>query len=352
VASMKIEIETRTILRVMVVAFGFWLGLIAIYKLRSVLALLIISFFLALALNPPVSYLSRRIPGGSRALATGIAYLVVLGLLGIFITSTVPPLVSESRKLIETIPQRVEQLRESSQNGLVADVIIRYDLEDEAQELAGNLTGRLGDAGGPIISGIGRATTSLIAFITVLVLTFFMLVEGPQWLELFWSYHPSRRRAHNQALAMRMYAVVTGYVNGQLLIASIAGLASLVIMVAVGIPNAIALAGVILLTGLIPLIGNTLGALVVITVALFQSLPTALIMLVFFIVYQQIENNIIQPYVQSRTLEISPLLVLVAVIVGITLGGLLGGFLAIPTAACLRILLLDYIDQRQRQKAA
>jgi predicted PurR-regulated permease PerM len=149
-----------------------------------------------------------------------------------------------------------------------------------------------------------------------------------------------------------MYNVVTGYVNGQLLIASIAGLTSLVAMVVVGIPNAIALAGVVALTGLIPLIGATLGAVIIVAVALFQSLGQAVFMLIFFIVYQQVENNAIQPYVQSKALEISPLLVLVAVIIGVSLGGLLGGFLAIPVAACARILLLDYIEQRNQAKSA
>lgn len=345
----KIDIDTRTVVRVMAVAVAFWLGLAAVIKLRGVIAILLISFFLSLALNPPVSYLSRRLPGGGRAIATGLAYVIVLGVLGLFVANTIPPLVRETRNLVQTIPQRIEEIRSSNNNGVVADFIERYQLEDEANELASNITTRLGDVGGPLLSGVGRITSSLVGFITVLVLTFLMLIEGPQWAKLFWSYVPKSRRAHHQALALRMYNVVTGYVNGQLLIASIAGLTSLVAMVAVGIPNAIALAGVITLTGLLPLIGATLGAVIIVLVALFQSLGQALFMLVFFVVYQQIENNAIQPYVQSRALEISPLLVLVAVIVGVTLGGLLGGFLAIPTAACIRILLLDYVSQSSRK---
>lgn len=342
----KIDIDTRTLIRIMAVAVAFWLGLAAIYRLRLVLSIILISFFLTLALNPPVSYLSKKIPGGSRVLATGIAYMVVLGILGIFVANTVPPLVRETRNLIRTLPEKVEEVSESSRGGAVSDFIARYDLEDEARELAQNVTAKLGDAGGPILTGVSRVTTSLVSFITVLVLTFLMLIEGPQWMDLLWSYVPKSRRKHHQQLANRMYNVVTGYVNGQLLIASIAGLTSLVAMVAVGIPNAIALAGVVTLTGLLPLIGATLGAVIVVIVALFQSMGQAILMLAFFIIYQQVENNAIQPYVQSRALEISPLLVLVAVIIGVSLGGLLGGFLAIPAAACARILLIDYIEQR------
>jgi len=342
----KIDIETHTIIRVIGAIVIFWIGIQAILQIRFALVLLLISFFLALALNPPVSYLASKIPGGSRGAATAISYLAVLGIVGIFLYSAVPPLVSSTRDLINTVPQQVQDFQSGSNNGFIARQIEKYHLEDEAQQLASNLTDKLGDIQGPIISGIGRVTTTVAAFITVLVLTFFMLVEGPQWLELFWAYHPAKHREHNKELAKRMYGVVTGYVNGQLLIASIAGLASLVMMVIVGVPNALALAGIVMLTGLIPLIGASLGAIIIVLASLFKSLAAGIIMLIFFLVYQQIENNSIQPYVQSRTLEISPLLVLVAVIIGIQFGGLLGGFLAIPTAACLRILVLDAIKQR------
>lgn len=348
----KVDIETRTIIRVIAVVLIAWLGAAALYHLRGVLAILILSFFLSLALNPPVNYLAKRVPGGSRALATGLSYVIVLSGLGLFFANTVPPLIRETQNLIQTVPQRIEQLRDSNQGGVIADAINQYDLTDEAEDLAKNLTGKLGDAGGPLLTGLGKVSSSIVAFVTVLVLTFLMLVEGPQWMKLFWSYVPKSRRAHHQALALRMHNTVTSYVNGQLLIASIAGLTSLVAMVIVGIPNPIALAGVISLTALLPLIGATLGAIIIVIVALFQSVGQAILMLVFFVVYQQIENNAIQPYVQSRALEISPLLVLVAVIVGVTLGGLLGGFLAIPAAACARILLMDYIEQRNQLKTA
>lgn len=350
--TVKVDIDNRTIFRVIAVIAAAWLAINAVYLVRGALTWLVISFFLTLALNPPVSWLAARIPGNSRALATGAAYVVVLSVLGLLVQATFPPLVSETRKLAQTLPQKVEQLSETSQDGWVADFIERYELEEESQELASSLTSRLGDVGGPIVTGLGRAASSLVAFVTILVLTFFMLVEGPQWKELVWRHHPKARREHNQNLARRMYQVVTGYVNGQLLIAAIAGLSALVMMVIIGLPNPIALAGVVSLTALLPLIGATLGAVLVIIVALFQSVTQALLMLLFFIIYQQIENNVIQPYVQARTLDISPLMVIMAVVIGIQLGGLVGGFLAIPIAACLKILILDYVDQRNKKLAA
>ncbi|MDX1765985.1 MAG: AI-2E family transporter [Candidatus Saccharimonadales bacterium] len=347
----KLDIENKTIIRLFVVALAFYLGLAFVVQIRGAIVLLIISAFLAMALNPPVSYLAKKVPGGSRGLATGIAYLLVLTALGAFIYATVPPLVDESRKLIETIPERIEDFRESSNDGVVADFIDRYNLDQEAEELADTLTSRLGDVTGPIISGIGTVTGAIVSFLTVLVLTFLMLVEGPQWLELFWSYIPASKREHHQGLARRMYRVVTGYVNGQLLIALIAGTTALIMMLIVGLPNPIALGGLVAIFGLIPLIGATLGSIIITIIAAFQSLSTAVVMLLFFIIYQQIENNIIQPYVQSRTLDMSPLLVFVAVILGFNAGGLLGGFIAIPTAGALRILALDKAEEYKAKNA-
>lgn len=350
--TVKVDIDNQTILRIIAVVTAAWVALNAIYMVRGALMWLLISFFLTLALNPPVSWLAARIPGNSRALATGVAYIVVLSIIGLLVQATFPPLLSETRKLAQTLPDKVEQLSTSSQEGWVADFIEQYQLEEESQELATNLTSQLGDVGGPIVTGLGRVTSSLVAFVTILVVTFLMLVEGPQWKELFWRHHPKARREHHQHLARRMYNVVTGYINGQLVIAAIAGLSSLVMMVIIGLPNPIALAGVVALTALLPLIGATLGAVLVVVVALFQSVTAALLMLLFFVIYQQIENNAIQPYVQAKALDISPLMVIVAVVIGIQLGGLVGGFMAIPVAACLKILLIDYVDQRNKRLAA
>lgn len=346
-----LNIENKTVIRVVLVVVSFVMGLSLLYQIRSALVLVFIAFFLALALNPPVSYLARRVPGGSRALATGIAYLVVLIALGAFIYSTVPPLVSETRELIGTIPERVDDFRQSSNNGPIADFIERHQIDREAEELVSTLTSRLGDASGPVINGIGTVTGALVSVLTILVLTFLMLVEGPQWIEMVWSYMPEDKHEHNKLLAKRMYRVVTGYVNGQLLIALIAGVSSLVMMLILGLPNPIALAGLVSIFGLIPLIGATLGSVLITLIAAFQSVTIAIFMLVFFVVYQQIENNIIQPYVQSRTLDMSPLLIFTAVILGFSAGGLLGGFIAIPTAGALRILLIDYADRRRERFA-
>ncbi len=197
-----------------------------------------------------------------------------------------------------------------------------------------------------------RIGSTIISIITVLVLTFMMLIEGPVWLKKFWAAQPAAKRERGKRLAYRMYRVVTGYVNGQFLVAIIAGGFALVALLIASTLydvsiNAIALAGIIALTGLIPMIGATIGAAVVVVVCLFTSVPLALTMAVFFLIYQQVENITIQPYIQSRQNELTPLLVFVAALVGVGFGGLLGGFVAIPAASCLKILIEDYFARKK-----
>lgn len=348
----KLDIDNRTIIRIALLIAGIWLTIQLVYQIRQPLFMLLLSFLLAIALNKPVNYIASRITRGKggRGLATGIAYLGVISILGIFLYLTLPPLYDETRQFINTIPETVKSLSDSSNGGVIADFIEEYDLQDEADQFVSNATAKLGDVAVPVVSGAGKLASGVVGVLTVLVLTFFMLVEGPTWAKRFWSFTPKDRLKHNQKLASQMQNVVNGYVNGQLLVALLAGVSSLIMMLIVGLPNPIALAGLVGLFALIPMIGATLGSIVVILVALItDSATAAIVMLVFFIVYQQIENNTIQPYVQSKALNMSPLLILAAVIFGFALGGVLGGFVAIPIVAAAQIVIVDYLEQRQKE---
>jgi predicted PurR-regulated permease PerM len=186
-----------------------------------------------------------------------------------------------------------------------------------------------------------------------------MLVEGPAWLERFWELQPASKLKKRRHVAKRMYEMVTGYVNGQLLIATIAALFALVaLLIASTIFNApinpIALALIVGLVGLIPMIGNTLAAIIVVIVCLFVSLPLAITMAIFFLVYQQIENATLQPYIQARYNELTPLIVFIAAIIGVSVAGFLGALVAIPIAGCLRVYLTEYHSEKlaaHKQKA-
>ena len=314
------------------------------------LTLIFISFFLALALNPAVSWIAYRLKSKSRVRATAVAYIIVISLVAGFFALTVPPFVKEVKDFINDAPSVVENFK--TQDSTIADLARRYNINQQIEEITSDLSSRLSDIRGPVISTSKRVGATFVSIIAVLVMTFMMLIEGPMWFEKLWRTMPQKRRAHNKDLARRMYGMVTGFVNGQLILAVIASLFALVaLLIASTILdvsiNVIALAGIVALLGLIPLIGNPLAAIIVVIACLFNSFALALVMLIYFIVYSQIENVTLQPYVQSKANDLTPLIVFVSALIGIGFGGILGALVAVPIAGCIKILIEDYYANRK-----
>lgn len=355
----KVDIDTKVFIRFVLVSLGFGLALLAIYKTRSALVLLGISLFLALALNPPVSKIAKRLPGNSRVGATAIAYLVVVALLGGFLVLIVPPVIEQSAKFADTVPELIDDV--SAQRYIFDDFIQRYGLEqtvddavESAKDQAASVAANLGNT---LVGGVGSLLSGLASLLFVLVLAFLMLIEGPLWLNRAWGmYEDSDKLERHKTLVKRMYRVVTGFVNGQLTVAAIAAVCTLIILLilsaTLGLPTnlAVPLSVIIFFSGMIPMIGATIGAAVVALVLLFNSPTAALIFLIYFIVYQQIENNMIAPTIQSKSVELSALTILAAILIGVSLGGLLGGIVAIPVAGCLRVLLIDQLEHARKQR--
>lgn len=327
-----------------------YLALRFIASTSHIITLIFISFFLAMALNPAVSWIARQLKSRSRVRATGVAYVMVLALLIGFFSLVIPPLISQSVDFINDLPSTVNSFR--TQDSSIARFARQHNLVDRLEELSRDFRSQFGPTSQPIISTAGRIGSTLVSIVSVLVLTFMMLVEGPGLLDRFWALQPEKRRKRYKELADKMYRIVTGYVNGQVLIAAI-GAAFALVALLIGSTvfkspvNAVALAGIVFLFGLIPMIGNTLAAVLVVIMCLFASLPLAISMAVFFLVYQQIENVTLQPYIQAKTNELTPLLVFTAALLGAGLGGILGAFVAIPAAGCLKILIVDYYSRRK-----
>lgn len=355
----KIDIDTKVFIRFVLVVLGFGLAILIIYKTRAALQLLGVALFLALALNPPVSWLSRKLPRISRVGATGIAYLAVVSVLGGFMLLIVPPVIEQSAKFANTVPDLIDDI--NSRRYIFDDFIQRYGLNDtvdraveNAKEQASSVAANLGNT---LVAGAGSLLSGLANLIFVLVLAFLMLIEGPGWLKRMWGlYDDQVRLDRHQSLVKRMYRIVTGFVNGQLAVAGIAAVTTLVVLLTLSatldLPAnlAIPLSVVIFFTGMIPMIGATIGAVLVGLVLLFNSPMAALIFIIYFVVYQQIENNFISPTIQSKNVELSALTILAAILIGVSLGGLLGGIVAIPIAGCIRVLLLDQLDQSRRKR--
>lgn len=355
----KVDIDTKVFIRFVLVFLGFGLALLAIYKSRGALTLLAIAIFLALALNPPVSKLARLLPSNSRVGATAIAYLVVLTLLGGFMVLVVPPVIEQSAKFANTVPDLIDEAY--SNRAIFNDFIQRYDLEETvdnavegAKAQAASVATNLGNT---LVSGFSTLLGGIANLLFVLVLTFLMLIEGPAWMRKVWGlYEDNELLERHRSLVQRMYRIVTGFVNGQLTVAAIAAVATLIVLLTLsatlGLSASLAvpLAVIIFFTGMIPMIGATIGAVLVGLVLLFNSPSAALIFVIYFVIYQQIENNFISPTIQSKSVEISALVILIALLIGINLGGLLGGVLAIPVAGCLRVLFLDQLEQARKKR--
>lgn len=357
----RMEIDTKTFVRFWLVLVGFALAILAIYSARAALIIIAVAFFLALVLNGPVHYLAGRLPGKSRVMATAVAYVVIVaGLIG-FTVLIVPPIIQQTSKFIQTIPDISTDAIEQW-NG-IGSLVDRYGLQahidsavDSLQESA---SGWAANAGRNVIAGAESLVSFVFASFLVLVLTFLMLVEGPTWLRRVWGlYNNSDQMEHHQELASQMYRVVNGYIMGQLAVAAIggvfAGLAVFILSFFFDLPGNLALPtfAITAILSLIPMFGATLaGGLVTLLIA-FNSLSAAIIYVTFFIIYQQIENNFVSPAIQARRLELSALSVLVATTIGFYVFGIFGSLISIPVAGCIKVLLEDYLKRAHKKRTA
>lgn len=342
----NIAIDSATIIRVFLLAIATLIALTFLGHITKALVLIFVAFFLALGLNPAVSWIAKRLKSRSRVRATGAAYLIVISVLLAFVVLVVPPLARQTIDFVRDVPGTLEEVK--NEDSAVGSFVQRYNLESEVDEIATEISDRFDVSGAaqPVLSTAGAIGATIVSVIIVFVMTFMMLVEGPAWLDRFWALQPGRKRKHRKQIAHKMYKVVTGYVNGQLIIALIGGafafvaltIASSVYGVSV---NTVALAAIISLFALLPLIGTTVGAAIVVLASLFVSVPLAVTMAIFFIVYQQIENITIQPIIQSKNSNMTPLMVFIAAIIGVSFGGILGALVAVPVAGIIKVIVED-----------
>jgi predicted PurR-regulated permease PerM len=347
--SIKVTVSNRTVIRIIALILLAYLSVRLIIKVDQVLHLIFISIFLAIALNPAVSWIARNLKIKSRGLATSIAYLFVVGIIvGIF-ALIIPPLVRQTENFINNVPSTFRTLR--NPNSATGRFIIHYKLNKTRDNLSQDISNHTSNIVKPVWTTAGRIGGILASVLVVFVLTFMMIVEGPSWLDRYWKLRFKKHDWHVD-LASRMYKMITGYVNGQLLLAVLAGLVTLVSLIIVNnllhtSVNDLTLAGIMLVTGLIPMFGHIIGTVIVVIACLFVSWPLAIIMGLILFIYLEIASVTIQPYVQSKYNDISPLLVLIAALLGISAGGILGAIIAIPLAGCLKIAFKEYLLHRK-----
>lgn len=338
------DITARITLKVLSIMAAFAGVVLLAYTARTQLLWIAIAAFLAVALNPVVERLRRVAPKRSRVSAVAGVFLMAVAVFGFMLATLAPPLVHQTRELVTHAPDYAREL--VSGPSFVSQQIRNYHLVDRVQDGQNQIVGYVSSAGGSFLSLATGFFSSFVAGITVTALTFFMLLEGPRWVGSFWTLVPTKQRGHAQELAQKMYETVTGYVTGNLFTSLIAGSLTAIVLAVTGVPYAIALGIVVAILDFIPLVGATLAAVLVTFVALFTSPVAAVIVLVFFVIYQQIENHVLQPLVYGRTVRMSPLLVLASVLIGAGVGGILGAMVAIPVGASTQILIRDVVERR------
>jgi len=340
----------RLVFQAVLVVVGVVLTLYLIYLLRQPIGWVLIAGFLALALAAPVNVLSRRM---RRGFAIAIVYLGLLAIPVLLALIIVPPIVTQVDDLARDVPGYAADLREFVEdNERLREIDEDYDITGRIEEEAAKLPGRVGDAAG-ILGDIGIGlVNSIFAGVTILVLTAFMLGSGPRWRRGLLGLMPGERAERFDRVMDRIAKAVAGYVAGAMTISLIAGTLTFIVLTILGVPFAGPLAVLAGFLSLIPLIGATIAAVIIGLVTLFNDFPTdTIVWVVWAIVYQQIENNVVQPQIQKRTVDVQPFVVLVAVLFGSALLGVLGALVAIPVAASIQIVIREWWTWRQEERA-
>jgi len=345
-----VRFRPRTVFAVLGIVLAVVLLLQVLWLARHVLVWVFVAIFLALALNPAVDWLQRH-GVRRRLLATTIAFLGALAVIVAIGATFIPTLVNEVNDFIDALPGYVEDITEG--RGRLGFLETEYQIVEKVQSAIdkGGASRLLGFSGTALAVTKGIVTI-VIATITIAFLTFFMLLEGPAWMGRFFSLLPERSQPRWRAVGRDIYRTVGGYVAGNLLISLIAGVASTIVLLVMGVPYAIALGLFVALLDLIPLAGAAIATILLSMIAFLHSVPAGIVVLVFFLVYQQIENHFLFPMVYSRTVQLSPLAVLIAVLIGAELAGILGALAAIPVAGTIQVVLLDWLRHRGGRLAA
>jgi predicted PurR-regulated permease PerM len=344
-----VTFRPRAILAVIGIVLAVAILLAVVWISRQVLTWIVVAIFLALALNPAVEFFQRR--GLRRGWSAGLTFLLALGGIVALGSLFVPTLVEEARGFADALPGYVNDVSEG--RGPLGRLAERYELEQRVRDaVADGGAARVLGLSGTAIAVTKGVLTFVVAIVTIAFMTFFMLLEGPTWIERLYGLIPERSRDKWRGIGSDIYRTVGGYVTGNLLISVIAGISSTIVLLILGVPYAVALGLLVAILDLIPLAGATLAAIIVTTVAFIDWVPAGIVVLIFFVIYQQVENHILQPLVYSRTVQLSPLAVLLAVLIGAKLAGILGALAAIPIAGAIQVLLLAWLPRRSGDRAA
>ncbi len=345
-----VNFRPREVLKLVAVLLVVAIVLKVVLIAHTVITWILIAVFLSLAINPAVEWLQRH---GVRRRGAAVAIIFVLTLLVIGAAAglIIPTLAKQISDFADAVPGYVNDLTRG--RGPLGFLETKYHVVEKAKEAVGNGGGTKLLSHFGVLLSVGKSVATFItASLTITFLTLFMLLEGKDWIERAYAGVPEARRKRARTVARQVYETVGGYVTGNLLISLVCGTVYGVTLLILGAPYALALGFIAALLDLVPLAGATIGGLIVVGVAFTHSTLAGVVMAVIVIVYQQLENHVLQPVIYGRTVDLSPLAVLIAVLIGAEVAGVVGALAAIPVAGTLQVLLRNYVAQRHEQPGA
>jgi predicted PurR-regulated permease PerM len=336
------RVPVRTILATIGLVLATVALLWVLVEVRQILTWIVVAAFFAVALAPAVGLVERRVTHGRRALATLLVFLVVLLVLAGLVAAFAVPLAKEGTTLAGQLPQLIEDARNG--RGPVGQFLDRTNalqyVQQNQERIRAFATGLTTPAAG-VLKGVA---TGIAGTLTIFVLAYLMVLEGPKVVANALGLVPADRRERVHRVTADCGRSVTGYITGNLLISVICGLLTYGVLKVLGVPFAALISLFVAIADLIPLVGATLGATVAALAGFVHSVPAGIAVIVFFVIYQQLENHLLQPLILSRTVDLNPLTVLVAILVAVELAGILGALLAIPIAGMGQVVLRDLWD--------
>ncbi len=357
-----IEVDTKTFVRFWLVIMGFGLVGLFIWKALTGLIIVGIAIFLAIAIQPLAGRVQRLLKKDNSSLSSVVAYGIVIIILGLIMSVIVPVVIDESVQFVRQLPTTFESTI-GGWDGInsFGQTLGIDNLQGEILTAIKNFSNNfVGDFGNILVSSVGAIAQIATNVILVLVLTLLFAIEGPAILKQFWTTIEGKHKNSTvrawQRLAQRIAGVISTYVSKQVTVAVLDGcvvaVAILLLSLICGFSGSLALPmGLISFTFyLIPMFGPIIGCILISALLLFSSPLAAIIFIVFYIIYQQIENNFIAPKIQGDALNLPTALILTAIVIGMYMFGLVGAIIAIPIAGCIKVVLEELPNLREAER--
>jgi predicted PurR-regulated permease PerM len=334
--------RVRSILAALGIVLGILVTLEFILLAQAGLTLIAVALFLALALDPAVNFFARRVPRGVAVGAVSALALALFALLGLVLG---PPLVDQISGFVKALPDLVADLTKG--HGPLGFLETKYHVVERVRNATeGDGSGALTGAATPVLGVVKGVATTVVGAILIVFLTLFMLLEGPAWRVRLMELVPDARRGSIERVGAGIYKAVSGFVIGNLLASFLAGLVATVILLVAGVPYAVPLGLFVAIIEVVPYLGPLVATVVMAAVAFTQGVAPGLVVLVSIVVYHMIEGHTLRPFIYGRAVDLSPLAVLIAIILGTEIAGILGALAAIPVAGAIQVILAELITHR------